>query len=38
MKIKKCKKGKLVAFPVIVAASKGDVEAVNQVLQLMKGT
>ena len=37
MKIKKCKKGKLVAFPVIVVASKGDVEAVNQVLQNYEG-
>ena len=37
MKIKKCKKGKRVAFPVIVAASKGDVEAVNQVLQHYEG-
>lgn len=37
MKIKKCKKGKLVAFSVIVAASKGDVETVNQVLQHYEG-
>lgn len=37
MKIKKCKKGKVVPFPVIVAASKGDAEAVNQVLQHYEG-
>lgn len=37
MKIKKCKKGKVVPFPVIAAASKGDAEAVNQVLQHYEG-
>lgn len=37
MKIKKCKKGKVVPFQVIAAASKGDVEAVNQVLQHYEG-
>lgn len=37
MKFKKCKQGKLVPFPVIVAASKGDVEAVNQVLEHYEG-
>ena len=37
MKIKKCKKGKLVAFPIIVAASKGDVEAINTVLKHYEG-
>lgn len=37
MKIKKCKKGKVVPFSVIVAASRGDVEAVNRVLQHYEG-
>lgn len=37
MKFKKCKKGKLIPFPVIVAASQGDVEAINQVLKHYEG-
>ena len=37
MKIKKCMKGTLIPFPVIVAASKGDVEAINQVLKHYEG-
>lgn len=37
MKIKKCKTGKRVVFSAIVAASQGDVEAVNQVFQHYEG-
>lgn len=37
MKFEKCKKGTLIPFPVIVAASKGDVEAINQVLKHYEG-
>lgn len=37
MKYKTCKGGKLVPFPIIIAASKGDVEAINQVLKHYEG-
>lgn len=37
MKFEKCMKGTLIPFPVIVAASKGDVEAINQVLKHYEG-
>ena len=37
MKFEKCKEGTLIPFPVIVAASKGDVEAINQVLKHYEG-
>lgn len=37
MKFEKYKKGTLIPFPVIVAASKGDVEAINQVLKHYEG-
>ena len=37
MKSKKCKQCRFVAFPLIVAASQGDVEAMNGVLQYYEG-
>ena len=37
MKYKTCNEGKLVPFPIIIAASKGDVEAINQVLKHYEG-
>lgn len=36
-KCKTCKKGKLLPFPVILAASQGEVEAINQVLKHYDG-
>ena len=33
MRSKKCKRGNLLSFHVIVAASNGDVDAINQVLK-----
>lgn len=37
MDYKKCKKGNLLSFPVIMAASNGDTEAMNEVLQYYDG-
>ena len=37
MKFEKYKKGTLIPFSVIVAASKGDIEAINQVLKHYEG-
>lgn len=37
MKFEKYKKGMLIPFSVIVAASKGDIEAINQVLKHYEG-
>ena len=36
-KCKTCKKGKLLSFPIILAASQGDVEAISQVLEHYEG-
>ena len=36
-KCKTCKKGKLLSFSIILAASQGDVEAISQVLEHYKG-
>ena len=37
MRSKKCKRGNLLSFHVIVAASNGDVDAINQVLKHYEG-